>query len=523
MSRPKPVALIILDGWGVAPPGRGNAIALAKTPNFDRLSRTYHTVLLQAAGEAVGALWGDMGNSEIGHLNIGAGRIVYQDVQRINAAISSGSFFEDAILREAAATVKRNKKTFHLAGLISSGHVHASFEHFVGLLEFAKRAGLTRVACHVWLDGRDAPYASGIESVRELVRRMEEMGVGEIASIAGRWWAMDRDNRWERTSEAYRAMVQGSSAFTCTEAAAAIEQKYEQHVFDEEFPPVVVMKEGKPVARMAEGDVVVVTNFRADRTRQITQALCLPAFTKFERKEHPRDLTVITMTQYDAHLPAKVLYPPLELKHTLAEVIAQQGLTQLHIAETEKYAHVTYFLNGGKEDAFSGEQNALVPSPQVSSYDQQPMMAAEEIKDRVFTAITDRVFDVLMVNFANADMVAHTGNLSATVEAIEVLDRVVGEIVEVIVNDGGVAVITADHGNAEGLLKPMTGEIDKEHSAEPVPCIIAGAGYERKTGFNNLNDLATLTPSGVLADVAPTVLNILQLPQPVEMTGRSLV
>ncbi|OGL79324.1 phosphoglycerate mutase (2,3-diphosphoglycerate-independent) [Candidatus Uhrbacteria bacterium RIFCSPHIGHO2_12_FULL_54_23] len=523
MARPKPVVLIILDGWGVAPPGRGNAIALAKTPNMDRLASTYFTVLLQAAGEAVGALWGDMGNSEIGHLNIGAGRIVYQDVQRINSTIASGAFLENPILKEIAQKLKKTKGTLHIMGLLSIGHVHASFEHYAGMLEAAQALGVEKLACHVWLDGRDAPYASGIESVKGLTHRMQTLGVGAVASIAGRWWAMDRDNRWERTSAAYEAMVHGKAALTAEDPVHAIEQQYAQHVFDEEFPPTVIVRDGKPVAPLAAGDAVVVVNFRADRVRQITQALSLPAFTKFERGTHPQGIAVATMTQYDAHLPVRVLFPPKEVKHCLAETIAEHGLKQLHIAETEKYAHVTYFFNSGREDPYPGEQNTLVPSPQVSSYDQQPAMAAEEIKDKVLTAITERTFDVIIINFANADMVAHTGNLEATVEAVEILDRHIGEIVDVVVGDGGAAVITADHGNAEGLLKPLTGEIDKEHSAQPVPCIVAGEGWKHAAGIRALNDLAALKPSGVLADIAPTMLALLQLPQPVEMTGRSLV
>jgi 2,3-bisphosphoglycerate-independent phosphoglycerate mutase len=318
-------------------------------------------------------------------------------------------------------------------------------------------------------------------------------------------------------------MMQGKASAMADDPVKAIEAQYAQHVFDEEFPPTVVVRDGAPVAKVAEGDAILVVNFRADRARQITQALSLPAFTKFDRKAHPQNVFIAAMTQYDAHLPVKILFPPQQIAHSLAEVVADHSLTQLHIAETEKYAHVTYFLNGGKEDPFPGEHNMLVPSPQVASYDQQPAMSAEDVKDKVLSAITERAYDVLMINFANADMVAHTGNLAATIEAVEVLDRTVGEIVDVVVGDGGVALITADHGNAEGLLKPLTGEIDKEHSAEPVPCIIVGEGFARETGLRSLNDLPSLKPSGVLADVAPTILTILQLPQPIEMTGRSLV
>jgi len=522
VSRPRPVVLIILDGWGVAPPSRGNAIALAKHANLDRYVRTYRSVTLQAAGDAVGALWGEMGNSEIGHMNIGSGRIVYQEIQRINNAIRDGSFFSNPAFGKVIGGVKEKKGTLHIAGLVSTGHVHASIEHFTAVVECARRRGVDRIACHVFLDGRDAPYASGRGSVEALARSLREGGSGEIASVSGRWWAMDRDNHWDRTQEAYRAIVGGESAHTATDPVEAIKQSYELHVYDEEFPPTVILKEGKSVAPIKEGDGVVITNFRADRARQITQALSLPAFTKFERPTHPSSLLVATMTQYDAHLPVLVAFLPQEITHCLAEVISQKGLTQLHIAETEKYAHVTYFLNGGKEDPYPGEQNILIPSPAVPSYDMQPGMSAAEIKDKVIAAITERVYDVIMLNFANADMVAHTGNLNATIEAVEILDLMLGELVDVIVKDGGVAVITADHGNAEGLLKPQTGEIDKEHSAEPVPCIIAGKGHEHG-GLKNLNDLATLKPSGVLADVAPTILSLLELPQPVEMIGRAII
>lgn len=522
MSRPRPVALIILDGWGVAPPSRGNAIALAKTPNLDRYVRTYRSVTLQAAGDAVGALWGEMGNSEIGHLNIGSGRIVYQEIQRINTAIRDGSFFSNPVFVKVMDEVKGRKGTLHIAGLASRGHVHASMEHFTALVECARRLGIDRIACHLFLDGRDAPYASGLECVETLARSLREGGSGEIASVSGRWWAMDRDNHWDRTQEVYRAMVQGESAHTASDAAEAIRQSYEQHVFDEEFPPTVILKAGKPIAPIKEGDGIIITNFRSDRARQITQALSLPAFTKFDRARHPRTLLVATMTQYDQHLPVLVAFPPQGITHCLAEVVSQHGLTQLHIAETEKYAHVTYFLNGGMEDPYPGEQNILIPSPAVPSYDMQPGMSAAEIKDKVIAAITERLYDVIMLNFANADMVAHTGNLNATIEAVEILDLMLGELVDVIVKDGGAAVITADHGNAEGLLKPQTGEIDKEHSSEPVPCIIAGKGHEHG-GLKNLADLAALKPAGVLADVAPTILGLLELPQPVEMIGRAII
>ncbi|MEW6610060.1 MAG: 2,3-bisphosphoglycerate-independent phosphoglycerate mutase [Patescibacteria group bacterium] len=521
MSRPRPVVLIILDGWGVAPPSRGNAIALAKTPNLNRYVRTYRSVTLQAAGEAVGALWGEMGNSEIGHLNIGSGRIVYQDIQRINNTIRDGSFFRNPVFMKVMEEVKKNGGTLHIAGLVSSGHVHASLEHFIAVVECARRRGVVRVACHLFLDGRDAPYASGLGSVEALSRSLREGGLGEIASVSGRWWAMDRDNHWDRTREVYRAMVQGESAHTATDVAEAIRQSYENHVFDEEFPPTVVLKGGKPVAPMRENDAIIITNFRSDRARQITQALSLPSFIKFDRSKHPRTLTVATMTQYDAHLPVLVAFPPQEITHCLAEVISEHGLRQLHIAETEKYAHITYFLNGGREDPFPGEQNILIPSPSIPSYDMQPGMSAAEIKDEVIAAITARTYDVIMINFANADMVAHTGNLNATIEAVEILDLMLWELVDVTIKDGGVAVITSDHGNAEGLLKPQTGEIDKEHSAEPVPCIIAGKGHEHK-GLKDLNDLSTLKPAGVLADVAPTILSLLELPQPVEMIGRAI-
>ncbi|HRH23724.1 MAG TPA: 2,3-bisphosphoglycerate-independent phosphoglycerate mutase [Candidatus Magasanikbacteria bacterium] len=525
MARPKPVVLAVLDGWGVAPPSEGNAIERAATPNMDRFIREYPAMSLYASGNEVGLSYGEMGNSEVGHLNIGAGRVYYQTFPRINKTIVDGTFFQNKAFLSAKEHVATHKSTLHLVGLVSPGNVHASQDHLYSLLEFAKKNKIKKVFVHVILDGRDTIYNSAKDFVSKLEQKMKKIGVGEIATLSGRYYAMDRDNRWDRIERAYRAMVEGVSETYSTDALDAIVTSYEKQVYDEEFIPTVIGKEGKPTARVEKGDAVIFFNFRPDRARQLTKAFVLPGFDKFKR-EYLTDLLFVTLTEYEKEIPVVVAYPPIVVHNCLAEVMSKEGLTQFHVAETEKYAHITFFLNGTVEQPFEGEDRAIVPSPNVSSYDKAPEMSAAEVTKKVIQAIESDKYDAILVNFANADMVAHTGNVDATIKGCEAIDKCLGKIAEYVEAKGGVLLITADHGNAEEVINLKTGEQDKEHSNNPVPFLIIGHEFQGKagpTGDPPEGDLSLMHPVGILADVAPTMLSILGIDQPPEMTGRSLV
>lgn len=525
MSRPKPLVLAILDGWGIAPAHPGNAINRAQLPVMQKFAREYPVMTLAASGNEVGLSFGEMGNSEVGHLNIGAGRVYYQTFPRLNKSIVDGSFFTNKAFVDAAAHVQTNKSALHLVGLVSPGNVHASQDHLYALLEFAKQQKIKKVFIHAVLDGRDTIFNSGIEFIKLLEAKCQEIGVGKIATVAGRFYAMDRDNRWDRVEKAYRAMTEGVADLYATEAVSAIEASYAKEVYDEEFVPTVIGKAGAPVATVKDGDAVIYFNFRPDRARELTEAFVLPGFTKFTRT-YLRDVFFVTMTEYEKEIPVTVAYPPNVVRNCLAEVIGAAGLRQYHIAETEKYAHITFFLNGTIEAAFTGEDRKIIPSPKVSSYDQAPEMSAAEIAKDVLKQIDSRAYDVIMLNFANADMVAHTGNTEATIRGCEAVDKALGQIAEHVLAQSGVLLITADHGNAEEVINLQTGAMDKEHSTNPVPFLIIGAAYRGQTGPAGDppdGDLSLLPPVGMLADVAPTVLKILEIPQPPEMTGRPLV
>ncbi len=527
--RPKPALLIILDGWGIAPPSRGNAISLARTPVIDQLVKTYPVMTLQASGEAVGLPWGEMGNSEVGHLNIGAGKIIYNDLTRIGKAILDGSFFTNKTFGEAAEHVVKTGGKMHFVGLVSPGGVHSHEEHLYALLECAKQHHATcaqEVYIHAILDGRDTPFNSGKNFIEKLLQKTKDLGVGKLATLSGRFWAMDRDNNWDRIEKAYRAMVEGKADKTATDPLKALEDAYTRKEYDEEFiPTVLTTASGDPIGRIENGDAVLFFNFRPDRARQLTTALSLPSFEKFDRV-FLDDLFMITMSEYDKDLPVTAAYPPEQIEEPLAKVISDAGLKQLHIAETEKYAHVTYFLNGGVEQAFPGEERKLVPSPHVATYDQKPRMRAEQITDTVLQYVEKEEFDFIALNFANADMVAHTGNLSATIEAVEIIDKCIGRLVQAVLQKKGMIFVTADHGNAEEVVKLQTGVIDKEHSIFPVPFMVISAELEGRTAGLPASvgeDLSMLTPQGLLSDVAPTILKFLELPKPKKMTGRALL
>jgi len=517
----RPLVLAILDGWGIAPKNRGNAIMLAKTPAWDRLVTTFPCIALQASGESVGLPWGEMGNSEVGHMNIGAGKILYRDLPRINRAILDGTFFHRPAFLEAAAQVQRTNGTLHLIGLLSNGGIHSFNEHAYALLEFAAQQKISRVKVHVILDGRDTPHNSGQSFVAKLEHKLDIGQLGQIATVSGRFWAMDRDGHWDRIARAYRAIVDGQSERTFRSAAAAIFDSYQRGVFDEEFEPTVITDEqGKPQGKIESGDSAIFFNFRADRARQLTKAFALPGFMKFERP-YLRDLTFVAMTEYEQNLPVAVAFPPDIVTLPLAKIISSLGERQLHVAETEKYAHVTFFFNGGAEEPFSGESRILIPSPSISTYDQKPEMSAREITERVVKEINTAEYGFIVINFANPDMVGHTGSVAATIKAVETINEQLDRLSSAVLSAGGILIITADHGNAEEKLNLTTGFINKEHTANPVPFVVVGPDWQGRG--RSSRDLSTITPSGILADIAPTILELESLPQPPEMTGRSFL
>jgi len=521
----KPVVLAILDGWGVAPDDEGNAITRAETPNLDRFLREYPAMTLYASGNEVGLMFGEMGNSEVGHLNIGAGRVYYQTLPRINKTISEKSFFDNKALVQVCQQVKKNKSALHLIGLLGPGNVHASQEHLHALLDLAKQQKVKEVYIHGILDGRDTKYDIGVEAVKDLQKQIKKYKRGKIASLSGRYYAMDRDNAWDRIAKAYQAMAGGVAEEYFIDPVKAIEASYEKKVYDEEFVPVVIGKEGKPTATVKSGDGVIFVNFRSDRARQLTKAFVLPGFSKFKRP-YIKKLGFVTMTEYEKELPVAVAFPPVVVHNCLAETISRAGLKQFHIAETQKYAHITFFLNGTIEDPFPGEERKLIPSKKVASFKDAPEMSAPEITKEVIKAIESDKYEAMMINYANADMVGHTGNFKATVEACEEIDKDLGKVAEHVLAKDGVLLITADHGNAEEVKNLQSGEMDKEHSTNPVPFLIISNqlhGQAGSAGDPPEGDLSLMHPVGMLGDVAPTMLKLMGVRQPEEMTGRALL
>lgn len=523
--RPKPVVLSILDGFGIAPDAEGNAVSRAEMPNFRKYLQTYPAMTVLASGPAVGLSWGEMGNSEVGHLTIGAGRIFYQSLPRINVAIENGTFFENPAFKQAVAQVKKSKGTLHLMGLVSPGNVHASDAHAKALVDLCVREKCDRVAVHAFLDGRDSVFNSGIGFIEELEAKLKEAKLGKIASVAGRYWAMDRDNRWDRIQKAYEAIVLGKADAYADSAADAVRYWYGKETYDEQIPPTVIGTPASPTATVKPGDAVIFFNFRPDRAREIAKAFVLPQFDKFPRP-FVQDVVFVAMTEYEKDLPVLVAFPPQLIDNCLAKVVSEAGLRQLHIAETEKYAHVTFFLNGMIEDEFSGEERAIIPSPRVSTYDKAPEMSAALIADRVVQEIAKGTYDFIVLNFANPDMVGHTGDEAATLVANATVDKALGRIVDAALAVDGVVIVTADHGNAEEVKNLVTHDMDKEHSTNPVPFLVIGKPFEglrAPTGDVPNGDLSLAAPVGMLADVAPTVLKLLEVPLPPEMTGRALI
>ncbi|MDD4271885.1 MAG: 2,3-bisphosphoglycerate-independent phosphoglycerate mutase [Patescibacteria group bacterium] len=522
-SRPKPVVLMVLDGWGIATSYTGNAISQANTANIKNYIAKYPSMTLVASGEGVGIPWGESGNSEVGHLNLGSGRIIYQNLPRINKSIADRSFYENKVLLKAIEQAKNNNSKLHLLGLASSGCVHSSLEHLQALIALMAESQVDKFYVHAILDGRDTPFNSGLNFIKEVEASL--IGTkGKIASLSGRFYAMDRDNHWDRTAKAYEAMARGKGEKS-ESAEKAIEESYAKKIYDEEFMPTVITKGGEAIAKIEDGDAVIFFNYRPDRARALTKAFVLPSFEKFKREKY-LNIFFATFAEYEKNLPVEIVFPPEVLKNTLGEVLAGAGLRQLRIAETEKYAHVTYFFNGGHEAKSAGEDQALVSSPAVPSYDLKPEMSALEVTDKTLKAIEQDKYDFILINFANADMVGHTGNLNATIKAIEAVDKCVGKIVNSVLSRDGLLFITADHGNAEGLFNMQTGMIDKEHSANPVPFLIISKDYEGKSlSLPDApgGDLSLIQPQGLLSDVAPTILKVMGLEKPKEMTGRSLI
>jgi len=533
----KPVVLIILDGWGLAPPGPGNAVSLAKIPNFNKFWAAFPHTQLVASGEAVGLPRNEPGNSETGHLNLGAGQIVFQDLPRINMAIADGSFYQIEAFRQMVNHVQQNNSSLHLLGLVGSGGVHSSLEHLFALLRLASQASLKKVWLHLFTDGRDSPPTSAFVFLTQTQITLEKIGVGQIATLIGRYYAMDRDWRWERTQKAYELLTEGRGE-QITSLKEAIKKSYEASKTDEFIEPLVVNKEGI----IKDNDGVIFFNFRIDRPRQLTKAFVLPDFerlkitkatfdpyaeryglklyqvpegmTTFQRKKILKNLFFVTMTEYEKGLPTKIAFPPEIVKIPLARVLAENNLRQLHISETEKERFVTYYFNGQREKPFSNEDWVEIPSPKVATYDLKPEMSALEITQEVLKRLPDLNYHLTVINYANPDMVGHTGVIPAGIKACEAVDECLGKVVNYVFNTGGVCLITADHGNVEEMIDPLTGGVETEHSANPVPFLVVSRHFGSAGHFLR---------EGILADVAPTILNIMGLSKPELMTGRSLI
>lgn len=542
MNPPGPVVLMVLDGWGVAPPGPGNAITQARIPFFNQLSAAYPSTRLQASGQAVGLPAGEDGNTEVGHINLGAGRIVFQDLPRINTAIADGTFFQNQALLAAANHVAANRSTLHLLGLIGSGGVHANNEHLFALIKFAKMNQVRSLSLHLITDGRDSPPRSALTYLEQIQNHLSGYGSGQIATIMGRYYAMDRDYRWQRTEKAYRCLTEGIGNQAGT-AAAAVESSYQAGVTDEFIvPTVLVNADEQPLSLVGDNDAVIFFNFRVDRPRQLTKAFVLsdfetganhPAFDPyqdkyldshlpekvgltppFSRQKRLTNLLFVTMTEYQKGLPVQVAVPPTTVEYPLARILSEANLRQLHLAETEKERFVTYYFNGLREQPFPGEDWLMVPSPKVATYDRQPAMATAELTAKLLEKLKSQTYVFTLVNIACPDMVAHTGNLAATIKACEAVDLALSQLVPAVLVLGGSVVITADHGNAEELINLQTGETDTEHSDNPVPLIVVN---------RTLASRSRHLPQGILADVAPTLLKLLNLPQPSAMSGKTLI
>jgi len=514
VPKTKPVLLVVLDGWGIRKEREANAIAVAGTPNMDALVREFPSTALETSGLAVGLPEGQMGNSEVGHTNLGAGRIVYQDLVRINRAVEDGSFYSNDALLMACRRAKEAGGALHLMGLVSDGGVHSHVEHLAACLELARREGVARVFVHAFMDGRDTPPRSGLGHLAGLEKRLRETGQGKVATVCGRYYAMDRDRRWDRVALAWAALVHGEG-HRAASGVAAMEASYARDEGDEFVKPTVIVNgDGKPVGPVRDGDAILFFNFRADRAREITRAFNEDGFKEFDRRIAPRLSAYVCMSEYDKTFALPVAFPSQDLTEIFPEIVARAGLAQLRCAETEKYAHVTFFFNGGRETVFPKEDRILVPSPRdVKTYDLKPEMSAREVTGKLVEAIGTGRYGFVLVNYANPDMVGHTGFLDAAVKAVKVVDECVGRLWQAARSQGMAMLVTADHGNCEMMTDPVTGEPHTAHTLNPVPFILADPDFKG----------AKLRARGVLADVAPTILQVMGLPQPKEMKGLGLV
>ncbi|MDH7476574.1 MAG: 2,3-bisphosphoglycerate-independent phosphoglycerate mutase [Microgenomates group bacterium] len=536
------VILIVLDGYGIAPPGPGNAVYLANPPNLNSYLYAYPNTVLKASGESVGLPASEPGNTEVGHINLGAGRIVYQDLPRINMSIADGSFYKNPVFQECVNHLINHNSKLHLIGLVGEGTVHASLEHLYALLYLAKERNIKKVYLHLITDGRDSPPKAGLEVVRRLLESLKELGIGEVASVSGRYYALDRDRRWERTEKAYVCLTEGKGK-VASSPIEAIEESYKAGVTDEFIEPTIIIKNSHPVGLIEDSDSVVFFNYRIDRPRQLTKALVLDDFEQiankttsydpyevkyykthliddkilsppFKRQKKIKNLCFVTMTEYEKNLPVKVAFPPIIIKTPLGRVLSENSLFQLRVSESEKERFVTFYFNGQREMPFPYEERLIIPSPKVPTYDLKPEMSAFEMTDILIKKIQEQKYSFILVNFANPDMVGHTGNIEASIKAVKSVDSCVQKIVNIATNLNYSLLITADHGNVEQKINPQTGEISTEHTSNPVPFIFIDKEFQGH---------ATRIQAGILADVAPTVLRLLDINKPVEMTGRDLL
>ncbi len=506
-----PLVLLILDGWGYSEATTANAIYSANSPTWDKLWQSEAKTLVHCSGERVGLPPGQMGNSEVGHMTLGAGRVVYQNLSRINKAIDDGSFFANPAYCSAIDKAVDNAKKLHIFGLLSPGGVHSHEDHILALLDMAAQRGAKEVYLHAFLDGRDTPPRSAKASLEKMHDKFKALGIGRTASVSGRYYAMDRDQRWERIEPVYRLLTEAKAAYCSANALEALEQAYARDENDEFVSPTQIMAEGESPISIDDGDSVVFINFRPDRARQLTRVFVDADFSEFPRPARPQLADFVSSTEYAAELKTHLAFPPQTLVNGLGEYLAAQGKTQLRIAETEKYAHVTFFFSGGREDCYPGEERTLIPSPDVATYDLKPEMSAPEVTDKLVAAITDGQHDVIICNFANGDMVGHTGIFKAAIKAVETLDACVAKVLAALQEVGGDCLITADHGNVENMIDAQTGQILTSHTIDPVPLIYVG------------NKQVQLGNDGSLADIAPTILELINLPQPTEMSGHSLL
>ena len=516
----RPIVLVVLDGWGESPVTAGNPLRKAKLPTFETLNRYYPRLSLQASGIAVGLPWNTQGNSEVGHMTMGAGRVIYQNLPRIALSIQDGTFMENPVFLAALENVKTKDSALHLMGLVSEGSVHSHKDHLFTLLKMAKDHGLEKVFIHAFTDGRDSSPTGGIGILRDIEGHTQMIGVGKIASIIGRNWAMDRNNNWDRVEKAYRMLTDGLGEKTAN-IFQYFETSYAKGITDEYIEAVIKTENGQPMASIQDNDSVIFFNFREDRSRELTQAFVLDNFDKFPR-EKKLTLNFVTMTEYERDLPVQVAFPPEEVKSGLGEILSQAGKKQLRIAETEKYAHVTYFFNGGKEKPWPGEERILIPSPAVARFDEAPAMSSREITDKIIEAIQGDNYDFILLNYANPDMVGHTGDEAACIQAVEAVDQCLSDLIPALLSRRGALLLTADHGNVEEIQNPTTGAIDTEHSTNPIPFwFVSPDNHQEKSAETMMREENQV--EGLLSDVAPTILELMDILKPEEMNGDSLL